>query len=295
MTKKSKPIRKACSREQCPKDEQAISNFYTTSDIDIFPDKKIPVCKTCCAEIFEVQGFDGFKSIMRLINKPIYEELFKGDYGEYIKNINSLRQYSATTYDDSTLFQASRSMESMKRVKPKEMSEDDLREAEDYFGRGYEEADYIFLKYEMDSWKNEYGVETKALEELISEICLTKLDIRKRRSESKDVDKQLKTLQDLLGSSNLKPMQETGNQAGDIHESFGLLIKRFENDRPIPEPDPMWEDVDSIGKYIRTFFTGHMARMLGKENEFQDEYDEVIDEYTVRPRDYDESQDGDDK
>lgn len=277
---KSPSKRKICVR--CEK-SQALGSFYNANS-SFFPDNKLHVCKTCSLKITEDEGFEGFQLLMKMINKPIYNELYKGDVGDYIRQMNSLPNYRVNVYEDSDMFKESKSLELTKRAKPKELSGEDLRESEDYFGRGYEESDYIFLKYEMESWKGQYEVDSKALEDLIREICLTQLDIRKRRSDGRDVDKQLKTLQDLLGSSNLKPMQESGNQAGDLSESFGSLIRKFENERPIPEPDPMWKDVDGIGKYIRTFFLGHMAKLLGKENKFQQEYDEIIEDYTINPR-----------
>lgn len=276
---KKPPKRKDCVK--CEK-SQALGNFYNANS-SFFPDNKLHVCKDCALNIAEEEGFEGFQSLMRMINKPIYEELYKGDIGDYVRQMNSLPQYRKVIFTDSDMFKEMKNQEKMKRAKPKELTETELKEAEDYFGRGYEESDYIFLKYEMDSWSSQYDMDSKALEDLIKEVCLTQLDIRKRRGDNRDVDKQLKTLQDLLGSSNLKPMQETGNQAGDIHETFGGLIRKFENERPIPEPDDAWRDVDGIGKYIRTFFFGHMAKLLGKENKFQHEYDETIGEYTVNP------------
>ena len=82
-----------------------INNFYSTSNVSIYKDGKIHLCKTCCQDIFEQEHFEGFQKIMKLIDKPIYEDLFKGDYGDYIRQMNSLPNYKLNTYDDSNLFE----------------------------------------------------------------------------------------------------------------------------------------------------------------------------------------------
>lgn len=279
---KRKVEKKICSNPNCQR-ELALVNFYNTSDVDFFPDGKIPICKDCCYAMFDKEGFAGFQSLMRLINKPIYVEHFKGDYKDYIRFINSMPQYKDKVFTDSTLFNEAQSSET-KVERLTELSEEDFKELEQFFGEGYSEKDYIYLSYEYDDYCNRYEVDSKALENLIKEIVITQLDIRKKRAMNEKVDAQQKTLQDLLGSSNLKPVQETGANAVD-QESFGTLIKKWENERPIPEPDEAWKDVDGIGKYVRTFFLGHLARLFGKEgdNPYKDEYEEEIEKHTVRP------------
>ena len=73
------------------------------------------------------------------------------------------------------------------------------------------------------------------------------------------------TFQSLLGSANLKPVQNNDNALADS-QSFGTLIKKFEEEKPIPEPDPEWKDVDGIVKYITVYFLGHLCKMIGIKN-----------------------------
>lgn len=272
--------KKTCSNQKCQR-ELALVNFYNTSDVSFFPDGKIPICKDCCYSMFDKDGYEGFMSLMRLINKPVYTEHFKGDYKDYIRFINSMPQYKDKVFTDSTLFTEPKGEITEKLT---DLSEEDFKDLEIFFGEGYKEKDYIYLSFEYDDYCNRYEVDSKALENLIKEIVITQLDIRKKRALGEKVDAQQKTLQDLLGSSNLKPVQETGANAVD-QESMGTLIKRFENDRPIPEPDEAWKDVDGIGRYVRTFFLGHLAKLFGKEgdNPYNDEYEEEIEKNTVRP------------
>lgn len=276
-----KATKKTCCK--CEK-EQPLTNFYNTSYTNVFTDGKVPICKTCAFKNIEEHGFEEFQNLMKLINKPIYNEMFDGQsHGDYIRKVASLPQYRLDSYENSSLFDERKLISTSKKPKATSLSEDELNDLIEFFGEGYEEKDYIYLSSEYEDYLNRYEVDSKTLENLIKEICLTQLDIRKKRAQGDKVDAQQKTLQDLLGSSNLKPVQENASSGVAEAETFGTLIRKFENEHPIPEPHESWKDVDGIGKYVRTFFLGHMARMFGKENPYEAEYNEIIGEYTVKP------------
>jgi len=281
MTTKKESTKKPAVKKTCLKcsKEQVFSNFYSTTDTDYYEDGKLPICKGCCQRNIEAKGFEGFQALMRMINKPIYDDLFKGDYFEYVKNINSLPQYRSNTFLDSSLFKDNKSLELTKRAKPKDLTADELREAEDFFGLGFSEQEYIWLNSEFEDYGSQFDISAKPMQNLIREICLTQLDIRNKRTAKQDVKNELKTLQDLLGSSNLKPMQETGAPSID-QETFGTLIKKWEDSTPIPD-DEMWKDTDTIGKYLKVWFTGHLMRMFSIENKDEEEYYAEINKYTV--------------
>lgn len=273
---KKKNNRKMC--RICEK-EMALSHFYSSSS-PFFIDGKIDFCTKCSLEIVEKEGFEGFQNLMKLINKPIYRDLYKGDSGDYIRQMNSLPQYRGLTYEDSNLFEEVKNISSIARTRLTELSEEELKESEEFWGRGKEEWEYVYLNNEYSEYLNRYDTEdSKVMEDLIEEICLTKLDIRVKRMANQDVTKQLKTLQDLLGSSNLKPAQENSSNSAE-HETFGTLIKKWENERPLPEPDPEWKDVNGIRRLI-IWFVGHMAEMAGKENPYKEEYEAEAEKYDV--------------
>lgn len=278
-----KPTKQVCA--QCEKDK-VLTEYYSTKDTFFFPNSRIPVCKTCLISAWEneeIDGFELFKNTLRIINKPLIDDLYKGAPRDYIRQINSLSQYKEYTFEDTDTFVERRSIQSEKKIKVTTLTEDELEDLQDFFGRSkdYEERDYIYLQSEYEDYLNRYEVDSKTLENLIKEICLTQLDIRKKRERGDKVDAQQKTLQDLLGSSNLKPVQETGNQAVEA-ETFGTLIKRWETTRPIPEPLDEWKKNDKVGKYLRVWFTGHLMRMMGLENKHDDEYWEEVNSYTIK-------------
>lgn len=274
MTKKK--LNKKVCQGKCER-SLVLSRFYSTSS-PFFLDGKIHICRDCVFDIIE-EDFEGFQSLMKLIDKPIYEDLYDNDVGDYVRQMNSLPQYRSVRYEDSTLFSESKSIEYKTRARPLELSEEDMRDSEDFWGIGKPEEHYIWLNAEFADYLSRYEVDSKTLEDLITEICLTRLDIRLRRESNHDVDKQIKTLNDLMGSANLKPSQETGNQSVE-QETFGTLIRKWEDTRPIQD-DSEWRKNDDIGKYLKTWFTGHLMRMFNIENEDEKEYYKEISKYTV--------------
>jgi hypothetical protein len=293
----------ACGTDKNPTD------FYVSNSPFHKHTNKLHVCKDCFWD-FVGDDTNKLKLALRMIDKPFLinllnssiEEAEKSDKNtnpvkNYMKNV-SMPQYKNLTWDDSDFdgFKSSKSISNKKQSlddiedETIELDKEDIKFMKSFWGKGYELDDLIWLQSEYEDWTNRYECDSKGMETLIQEICKQQLDINTRRANGEKVDQQLKTFQDLLGSSNLKPVQETGANAVE-QESFGTLIKKFERDKPIPEPDPIWKDVDGIGKYIRTFFFGHMAKAIGAENKFQDEYENELNKYTVKPEDeenYDE-------
>lgn len=291
--KQVEKVKITCS--SCGKDKST-DDFYSSNSPFHKNTGKLSVCKECFWEFVD-DDIEKLKIALRMTDKPFLVDLLKSSQSEvenssknlnlikiYMKNV-SMRQYNNSTWadSDSEVRQNNVTTELIKgsNIEPSaDITDEELNELIHFFGKGFDKESYIWLQDEYTDFLNRYECDSKGMELLIKEICLTQLDIKLRRAKGEKVDQQLKTLQDLLGSSNLKPVQETGANAVE-QESFGTLIKKFEREKPIPEPDPLWKDVDGIGKYIKTFFFGHMARALGIENKFQDEYDEELAKYTV--------------
>lgn len=140
--------------------------------------------------------------------------------------------------------------------------------------------DLEFLESEWTNLTHRFECDTYSTEMLFQEIALTRLDIRKKREQGANVDKELKTLQDLLGSANIKPVQDNGS-ANVEQMTFGTLIKKYENTKPIPEPDDEFKDPDNIMKYISIWFFGHLCKMLGINNDYSKMYEEEMQKYRV--------------
>ena len=85
----------------------------------------------------------------------------------------------------------------------------------------------------------------------------------------------------------MKPSQTNDNALAD-QNTFGTLIKKWETERPIGEPDEEWKDVDEIERYISTFFLGHLCNLVHVKNDYEELYREEMAKYTVTPPEYEE-------
>lgn len=83
-----------------------------------------------------------------------------------------------------------------------------------------------------------------------------------------------------MGSAQIKPNQTNDNALAETN-TFGTLIQKQEEEEPIPEPSPEWQDVDGIGKYFRVWVLGTLLKMFNLKNPYQDEFDEEFEQYTA--------------
>ena len=154
------------------------------------------------------------------------------------------------------------------------------------WGAGFTKEQYRYLEEEYEDWITKNVCNTKSQEEIYRNIVLAQLDIRTARERGGKVSEAQKALQDLMNSANVLPKQTADNLIADT-QTFGTLLKKYEETDPLPEPDEKWKDVDRIRKYMNTWFRGGLAKALkitGTDNTHL--YDEAVAEfekYTVHP------------
>lgn len=219
----------------------------------------------------------------------------------------SIAKYAGKSYDDTlkeedTLWtfgkqpeQAVEQIEEVIEEKETPMPSDDVVA---FWGPGYSAEDYFELEQRKNYWLEHLptGVEvTVGLEALLRQICSLEIDINRSRAAGVSVDKLQTTLNTLLGSAMLKPVQ--GNDSVDTQlekTPFGVWIKKWENERPVPEPDPEMKDVDGLIKYLNIWFTGHLSKMLGLKNAHSKLYEDAIAQLRVDNPEFGDDEDDDD-
>lgn len=166
------------------------------------------------------------------------------------------------------------------------------------FGTGYSPEEYEFLDEQYRDWTDRYDCQTKAQEELFKNLSVAQLNIRiaQESRHAKSSAEAFKAFRELMDTANITPKRSGGDMLAETN-TFGTLIKKWEDEEPIPEPDPRWADVDGIIKYINTFFLGHLCKMFRIDNDVSREYEEEIAKYTVETPvvDEDEEEDVSDK
>jgi len=154
-----------------------------------------------------------------------------------------------------------------------------------FFGGGFTPEEYFYLEDQYNDWMKGYPCDSKAQEEIFKNISLAQLNVlRAQHSPDGDTTKAIKAFNDQLTMANIAPNQQK-NVLNDS-DTFGTLIERWENEKPIPKPDPEWEDVDGIKKYISTWFFGHLCKMFKVKNDWASQYEDEIAPYTAHPVEY---------
>lgn len=170
-------------------------------------------------------------------------------------------------------------------------------EVVDRWGDGYTPRMYAELEQRRNFWVSQYPedhVLNVGEEALIQQICGIEMDIKRDRIAGKSTEKNINTLNTLIGSAGLKPSQKTDEGDSELDDMpFGVGIRRWENTRPVPEPDPELQDVDGIVRYISVWFLGHLCKMLGIKNAYCKLYEEEMEKLSVKLPEFEDDDEDD--
>ena len=289
---------------------------WLRSDTSFYVDKKYVterfyICKKCILMLVEQRENDRdepnetkesvqrvLQMMDRVYDDAFYEECVKGvmddvkqrvrssPFQTYITSIQSLPQWRGLTWKDSNFG------DSLPGQSEEEINENSriVKAARKRFGKDYTTQDLHFLESQYEDWVSRYACETKAQEILFQRIAFTQLAIEKAQKAGRDTEKLDKTLQDLMSSNSIKPSSVNANALTEA-KTFGQLIQKWEDQKPIPEPEEEFKDPDKIGLYIDVFFKGHLSKMMGLKNAFSSLYDRFMSKYTVNKPQYSEDAD----
>ncbi len=280
--------------------------FYNSKDYD---SGKFPVCKKClmlmATDYDKKTGIytdnkEKTKKTLQFLDLPFIEATYESAlssvlaevneknrgtaWQQYITMVQSLPNWRGLKWKDSDFDESDDNKDDIK------INQKIIKSGKKRFGYGYSNEDYMFLENEYLDWTTRYACENKAQELLFKRICFKELEIDKAQKDKKDTKELDKTLQELMGSLAVKPSQSNSDSIADF-QTFGQLIQKWENEKPIPEPDEEFRDVDKIGLYLDVFFKGHLSKMMGLKNAFSSLYERFISKYTVKKPQYDEDVD----
>lgn len=203
------------------------------------------------------------------------------------KNLGQTARIGTTYFDSMKFEQQHKREEVIETLDDVKDSKKAKLKTVKFFGTGFEDDDYVFLEDEYLDWTTRHECNTKAQEEVFKQICYAQLDILKAKRAGLPTKDLTKTLQDLLATANLQPKQTRDNTLAE-QNTFGTLIRKWENERPIPEPDEEWKDVDGIVRYITVYFLGHLCKMMGIKNSYSRLYEEEMAKYKVEKPEYED-------
>ena len=168
---------------------------------------------------------------------------------------------------------------------------EEVKNAAKLFGDGFNDEDYVYLYEQYSDWVARHECNTKVQEEVFKQICFTQLELLKATRRGDDTKDLNATFLKQLDAAKLQPKQSSGDTVAET-QTFGTLIDKWENTRPIPEIDEDLKDVDKIGLYLDVFFKGHLSRMMGLKNGLSNLYTKFMKKYTVERPEYNDDEDG---
>ena len=219
-----------------------------------------------------------YKSQLQSLAESTGEKIRSTAVQQLIVMIRSLPQYRGETFANSKfdVMDLENNTEENTKIVQKT-----LKAAKKRFGSSYSNEDLMFLENEYQDWVTRYECNTKAQEAIFERLAFKKWEINKATREGKPTKDLDKTYTELLTTANVTPKQNVGNAFAESL-TFGQLIEKWENEKPIPEPDPEFADVNNIGKFIRVWFKGALMRALNLDGGYNEEYDEYVKQYSVQ-------------
>ena len=111
-----------------------------------FPSGKLHICKECALKIVDENGQDGLLGLLRFLNKPFYQALFKGNVPDYIRMVNSMHQYKNVGFTQSDSLVALTDITNIKKIKPTKLTVQEYQDAQD------EDVELTEFSDEIDEW-----------------------------------------------------------------------------------------------------------------------------------------------
>ena len=284
---------------QCHKCDSWLNRtaFYTDKR---FKTGLFPICRECMLEMAtdynetekaRVDNRDKTIEAFRLMDLPFRDSVYNGclqtvkdavgertrstAYQQMLVMVKTLPQFNSKTWKDSEFDERGNPTEEEVNTRTPR------KEIRRLFGSGFSNDEYIYLQDQYDDWCARTEVSSKSQQTYVIRICFKLLDIWKAQKRGDDTTKLDESLNKLMEGAHLQPKQNINEAAADSL-TFGQLIEKWEEEKPIPEPSEEFKDVDGIGKYIRVWFTGWLCKALGlKANVFTKEYEEEIANYEV--------------
>lgn len=216
------------------------------------------------------------------MTKKINPTLF--NISVYISKTN-LKKYIGKTYDDTL-----EEKRGMFAGQGEDLDEEDAAqrvtpEMRKFWGKGFTPEFYLDVDERYKKWTADLPDKLdNGAEALYKQICILEATIMHDAAEGKPIDKNQAQLSNLIGSVNRKPTQMAQESAADAlfdKQPFGVGIRIYENTRPIPKPDPEFEDVDGIAGKFSIWILGHLCKMLKIKNANTKLYEEELERYKV--------------
>ena len=266
---REKPSKYICTR--CGKEFKIQKGNFPATQSPLFRENGgyLTICGHCVDDLY-----DHYKSVLGGGMEAIHRLCMKLDiYWTYDDTLDE-----AAEVNDGLAFAPE--MPAEPRAEDEEECEYTVEpEVMEFWGSGFSPEAYRDLETRYANWTADLAAEPdKSTEALYKQICILEYTISRNAAAGKPIETTVNALNNVLGSANLKPVQQKDDTSDVEFEGmpFGVGIKMCENRRPIPKPHPELEDVDGVVRYISIWFLGHLCKMLGIRNTYCRLYEEEM-------------------
>lgn len=294
----------------CGNEYPKVTDFYKAPNTVLYRNNndRMPVCRGCVDSLYDhyKELYDEKTAVRRICMKfdlyysdAIVEAskesgMYKNRFGAYLAKLNT-KEYDTKTYDNTIAEEEDLAIQSYSDLDSQTSGADFqvTKEIMNEWGINFTATEYEFLENEYEDWLAKCVVKGKSQQSLVRELCIIKLQQNKMLLDGKiDLYQKLTdTYQKTLDRAALTPkIVESKDRESEI--PLGMMIKRFEEHDPIPEPLPEWKDVDGDIRLISIYFLGHLLHMLGIKNRHSKMYEDEMNKYRV---DNPELEDADDE
>lgn len=213
----------------------------------------------------------------------------------YVGKTN-LASYIDKTFDDTLMDEAKAGKSVVvKSYNPDTASEENQSvdpAVVEFWGPGYDPDFYEKLERRYRDWTGGKEIANPSERSLYRQICLLEVMINRDAAQGKSIDRNVSSLNALLGSMNLKPAQQRNDADAELEKMpLGVGIQKWEYSRPLPATPGNKKDVNGVVKNITTWFLGHACKMVGLRNSYCKMYEDAMEELRVKHPEYDEEDD----
>jgi len=277
-------------------EEKKEKDFYMAMDEYLDSNGYFSICKDCTNEIYRLAlntEMDVKKALFKTckilnvayipecVDSAILQMETKSEGGEMNLDMgfstykSKLGNYFRVVKDVPGTFESYGIEVKFNEADEKKIREEEGEDFADYlrrtWGAGLSIDDYNFLENSLGEWKRTHRCENNSELVLMQEICHLQLSIRKSREQGLDTKNLVKSLQEIIKTSNLSPAQANMTNASKGNEVFGNWIKDIEQ----LEPAEWWNknrevfvDVDNIGQYFEDFVTRPIRNFITRSRDF---------------------------
>lgn len=266
------------------------SEFYVATDFFVDTNGLWSVCRKCCQSIYE-NNLKIENSVERALYKTCRLLNLRYDVDAIAVAKNQIKNMNDRGTNATNFFGIYKSK--LLAVTPKEIGhrgdedftfqeetplpppsdplldhEKNAEELKQFWGDNLNRDDYIWLEKEYSKWEHDYDIRNSSEVNLLKLIVLKLFDIKNARANGSTA-KLEKEFQDLLKTSALSPAQSNAASKSGFADTYGMLIKRIEEDTPAEyyKDYKLFDDFFDLKKYIKNYITRPISNFFsGQKN-----------------------------